>query len=88
MTLACSLLVGELRLDLLKLSLDIRMVHRKFSEKCKVSQSSIGLAMIDEVAWCLWDERNHNAHQGTRDDLNASNMVSRCANATSARTYS
>ena len=88
MTLACILLVEELRFDLLKLCPNIRMVHREFAEKRKVSESSIGLAMIDEVARRLRDKKNHDTQEGTRNDLNASNKVSRCTSAVSALTYS
>lgn len=88
MAFACILLVEELRFDLLKLCLDIGMVRRKFPEKCKVPEPFIGLAMIDEVAWCLRDKRYHETHKSTRDDLDTSDKVSQCTNAASAHTYS
>ena len=88
MALACILLVDELRFNLLKLCLNIRMVHRESPEKRKVSESSIGLAMIDQVARRLRDKWNHDAHKGARNDLNASNKVSRYTDGVSAHTYS
>lgn len=86
--LACILFMQELRFDLLEFRSNIRVVHRESPEKRKVSESFIGLAMIDEVAWCLRDKRNHDAHHGTRDHLNASDKVSRYADAVFAQTYS
>jgi hypothetical protein len=87
-TLTCILLVVELRFDLLELRLDIRVVHGKSPEKHKVSESFVGLAMIDEVAWCLRDKRNHDAHQSTRYNLNALHEVRWCTGVALVHTYS
>jgi hypothetical protein len=67
----CFLLVKILGFNFPELHLNVRMVCREFSETCKVSQSLLRPAAVDEVARRLWDERNHDAHQSTGDELNA-----------------
>jgi hypothetical protein len=65
------LLVKILGFDFPKLHLNIRVVCGKLSKMCKVFQSLLRPATIDEVARRLWDEWNHDAYQSAGDDLNA-----------------
>jgi hypothetical protein len=65
------LLVKILGFNFPELHLDVRMVCRKISEACKILQSLLRPAAIDEVARRLRDEWNHDAHQSTGDELNA-----------------
>jgi hypothetical protein len=67
----CFLLVKILGFNFPELHLNVRMVCREFSETCKGFQSLLRPAAVDEVARRLWDERNHDAHQSTGDELNA-----------------
>lgn len=75
MASVCFLLVEILRMNLLEFRLDIGMACSKFPETCEVLQPSFKMAMVDEVARRLRDERDHDAHQSTRDKLDAFTLL-------------
>lgn len=65
------LLRAELGLYLLVFGLDIRVIRRELPQLGEVLQPLLGLAMVDQEARSFGDQRNHDAHQATGDELNA-----------------